>query len=161
MRKYYYDKYKVIQSYGGLLAIALIGFLIFCYRFDAFRKVYLYTPIVLYGIYVAIAIIRKMNFKEAVVSIMPDRLIVEKINAVFVRSTIEISFAEIQYISTDMKRGFKTFYVKTKDDSEYKFNFTMLDATHEEIVAELKKIHQEIVDAGVFEYDDDNSLNMD
>ncbi len=37
----------------------------------------------------------------------------------------------------------------------------MLDATHEEIVDEMKKIHQGIVDAGVFEYDDDNSLNMD
>ena len=150
-----------MQSYGGLFAIALIGYLIFCYRFDAFKKIYLYAPLILYSIYTAAAIIRKLNFKEAVVSIFPDRLVVEKINAWFVCSTIEIPFKDIQYISTDIKKGFKTFFVKTKDETEYRFKFTMLDASQEEIVAELKKIHQDIVDAGVFEYDDDNSLNMD
>ena len=161
MRKYYYDKIKVIQNYGGLLVLALVGFIVFGYRYHAFKMYYAYAPVVLYSIYSVACIFRRLNYKEAMVSIMPERLNVGKINALFIHSSVEIPFKDIQYISTDIKKGFKTFFVKTKDDAEYRFKFTMLDATHEEIVAELKKIHQEIVDAGVFEYDDDNSLNMD
>jgi hypothetical protein len=37
----------------------------------------------------------------------------------------------------------------------------MLDASHEEIVAELKQYDTTLLDAGVFDIDTDNSLNMD
>ncbi len=161
MTQYYFDKFKVAKSYGLLILTALGGFVVFCFRFDGFKKFYVYGPVVFYIIYIIACILKRVYYKKPVVTIMDNKLIMEKFIGIFIHRTVEIPFDEIQYITTDIKNTFKIFYLKTKDDSEYKFNFNMLNSTHEEIVEELKKYNKNLLDGGIFEFDDDSSLNME
>jgi len=161
MKKYYYNKTKVASRYGMYFAVGAFGLVGICIQFNGFPNFYICLPFILYACYNIACILRRVYFREAVVSIMPDRLIVDKIDIFLIHRNYQIAFQDIYYISTDIEKNSKKFYLKTKDETEYHFNFTMLDSTHEEIVEEMKRCHKELLNAGIFEIDYNNSLNMD
>ena len=161
MKEHYYDKKKVLWHYVTLMFITLVAFGGMSFQIRDVNHVYVYGPFVLYGLYLVASIFRRVRYQNPVVIITAGSFIIDRINAAFYHRPIEIMFSEIKYISTDILKKGKVFFVKTNDESEYKFSLAMLDATHEEIVAELKRYHTTLIDGGVFEIEEDSSLNMD
>jgi hypothetical protein len=114
MIEHYYNKNKVLWHYATSVVIGIVSFMGILFQVRKLNHVYIYGPFILYGLWIVASVVRRVLYKKPVITITSNRLIIDRINLVLYHRPVVIMFDEIKYMSTDMLKGTKIFFLKTK-----------------------------------------------